>query len=166
MGLLLGALTVAAVGVILGGIVQGLLPLPVRLAALAMLAAAVLLREVGLIKLPVPENARLVPEHVLHRGRVLGGIQFGFEMGTGMRTYSPSSLPHLVLAAVLLALPWNGALAAGAGFAVARWIMAAASIGHSEDGGWSDVWSMNARLLASVTGVATVAALAWGLWPW
>ncbi|WP_157254657.1 hypothetical protein [Nonomuraea typhae] len=165
MGLVLGALTVAAVGVILGGIVQGLVPLPVRLASLGLLAGAVLLRELGLIRLPVPENARLVPEHVLERGRALGGIQFGFEMGTGMRTYSPSAQPHLVLAAVLLMLPWDGALAAGAGFAAARWIMAAASIGHSEDGGWSDLWQIHARLLAAATAIATVGSLAWGLWP-
>jgi hypothetical protein len=157
---------VVSVGAVVGGLVQGLIPLPVRLGGLALLAAAVLLRELGLIRLPVPENARLVPEHVLHRGRALGGLQFGFEMGTGMRTYSPSALPHLVLAAVVLALPWQGALAAGAGFALARWIMAAASIGHSDDGSWSELWKRNGRLLAAGTAIAAIGSLTWGLWPW
>ncbi|MFF5213029.1 hypothetical protein [Streptosporangium sp. NPDC000396] len=146
-----------------GGVVQSVLPTAVRLALLGVLAVIVLLRETGLITLRVPENARLVPEHVLHRGRVLGGIQFGFEMGTGMRTYSPSSLPHLVLLALLLAVPFPGALAAGAGFALARWIMAAASVTHSDDGSWSFLWDDNKRLLAAATAASAVASLALGL---
>ncbi|WP_214413095.1 hypothetical protein [Sphaerisporangium fuscum] len=150
-------------GAVLGGVVQALAPWPVRLALLGPLAAVVLLRETGMISLRVPENRRLVPEHVLNRGRVLGGVQFGFEMGTGMRTYSPSSLPHLVLAALLLAVPWTGALAAGAGFAAARWIMAAASIAHSDDGSWTTLWRANSRLLATATAVAAIASLAAGL---
>ncbi|MBG0831092.1 hypothetical protein HS041_25355 [Planomonospora sp. ID67723] len=166
MGLLLGAWTVAGVAAILGGLVQPILPAPVRLAPLGLLAVVVLLREWGLISVPVPENARLVPEHVLHRGRVAGGIQFGFEMGTGMRTYSPSAQPHIVLAALLLAVPPLGALAAGLGFAVARWAMAAASVLHGADGEWSDLWQINARLLAAGTAAATVASLAFGVLPW
>ncbi|MFI6321046.1 hypothetical protein ACIBG8_26150 [Nonomuraea sp. NPDC050556] len=140
-----------------------MLPWSLRIGLLALVAVAVVLREAGLIALPVPENARLVPESVLGRGRALGGVQFGFEMGTGMRTYSPSSLPHLVLLAMLLAVPFSGAMAAAVGFAAARWIMAAASITHSDDGSWSDLWSSHARLLAVMTAVGTTAALALGL---
>lgn len=154
----------AGVGLILGGIVQGLVPLPVRLTLLGLLAAAVLLREFGLVDFRVPENARLVPEHVLQRGPMLGGVQFGFEMGTGMRTYSPSSAPHLVLAAIVLALPWDGALVAGVGFAFARWLMAAASLGHSEDGGWSDTWLLHSRLLAAATALGAVGSLVYAVW--
>ncbi|MDX3104766.1 hypothetical protein [Nonomuraea angiospora] len=164
LGLWLGATSVAVVAAALGGVVQSLLPPAVRLVPLGLVALAVLLREAGVITLPVPENKRLVPEHVLHRGRVFGGVQFGFEMGTGMRTYSPSALPHLVLLAVLLAVPFSGALAAAAGFAAARWIMAAASIAHSDDGSWSALWSDNRRLLAVATAVAAIASLAAGLW--
>ncbi|WP_188187683.1 hypothetical protein [Nonomuraea sp. SYSU D8015] len=160
---MLGAWTVALVAVVLGGVVQALVPAPVRLGLLALLAAVVVLREFGLISVPMPENARLVPEHVVHKGRLAGGIQFGFEMGTGMRTYSPSAQPHLVLLAMLLALPWYGALAAATGFAFARWAMAAASIAHSDDGGWSDLWHANARVLAAATAVGTVTALTSGL---
>jgi hypothetical protein len=160
----LGATSVAVVAGVFGGIVQSLLPPVVRLALLGLVAGAVLLRETGLIKLPVPENKRLVPEHVLQRGRVFGGIQFGFEMGTGMRTYSPSSLPHLVLVAIVLVVPFSGALAAAGGFAAARWIMAAASIAHSDDGSWSELWSSNRRVLAIATTLATIGSLAAGVW--
>ncbi|MEO3927137.1 hypothetical protein ABGB07_25200 [Micromonosporaceae bacterium B7E4] len=140
-----------------------LLPAPVRLGPLALLAGAVLLREAGLLTLPVPENRRLVPEAVQHRGRFLGTIQFGFEMGTGMRTYSPSALPHLVLLAILLAVPFAGALTAGIGFAAARWIMPAASLGYGGDGSWEERWRAHRRLLAVATALATVTALATGL---
>ncbi|MCG5212085.1 hypothetical protein [Streptosporangium sp. KLBMP 9127] len=154
-----------AVAAVAGGVVQSLLPAPLRLAVLGLLAAAVLLREAGLISLPVPENRRLVPEHVLNRGRLAGGIQFGFEMGTGMRTYSPSALPHLVLAALVLAVPLPGALAAGTGFAAARWIMAAVSMAHSDDGSWTTLWHANQRFLALATATATATALTLALLP-
>ncbi|MFD1939255.1 hypothetical protein ACFSKW_48120 [Nonomuraea mangrovi] len=164
VGLLLGASSVAVVAATIGGVFQALLPPSLRLGLLALLAGVVFLREAGLITLTVPENKRLVPEHVLGRGRVLGGIQFGFEMGTGMRTYSPSALPHLVLVSLVLAVPFSGAMAAAAGFAAARWIMAAASIFHSDDGEWTELWFDNQRLLAVATAVGTIASLLLGLW--
>ncbi|GAA2415182.1 hypothetical protein [Nonomuraea africana] len=163
LGLLLGASTVAFVAGVLGGVVQALVPASVRLGALALLAAAVLARETGLVSFRVPENRRLVPEHVLNKGRVVGGMQFGFEMGTGMRTYSPSAQPHLVLAAMVLALPFGGTLAAGVGFGLARWAMAAASMAHSDDGSWTAAWHRNQRPLAVATAVATIGSLALGL---
>ena len=163
LGLQSGALLVVFVGAVVGGLIQALLPLPVRLLLFAALAGAVVLREAGLIRLPVPENKRLVPEDVQHRGKVVGPIQFGFEMGTNMRTYSPSALPHLVLLGVLLVVPFTGALAAGAGFAVARWLMPMASIGYGADGGWEDGWRTYRRQLAVATAVATVTAVATGI---
>ncbi|WP_433368795.1 hypothetical protein [Streptosporangium sp. CA-115845] len=163
LGLLLGASTVAFVAGVFGGVVQALVPAPVRLGALALLAAVVFARETGLASFRVPENRRLVPEHVLHKGRVIGGVQFGFEMGTGMRTYSPSAQPHLVLAAMVLALPFGGALAAGVGFALARWVMAAASMAHSDDGSWTAAWKRNQRRLAVATAVTTIGSLVAGL---
>jgi hypothetical protein len=164
VGLVLGASVVAFTAAILGGLVQALVPEQVRLGLLGGLALAVLLREAGLISLPVPENRRLVPEVVLQRGRMLGPIQFGFEMGTGMRTYSPSALPHLVLLAIVLAIPLPGAMLAAVGFAAARWIMAAASIGHSDAGEWSASWQAHKRFFAVSTTLAVLVSLAAGLW--
>lgn len=152
----------AFVAAVLGAVAQSLVPSTVLLGVVAILAALVLMRELGVVSLPVPENARLVPEHVQRRGRVLGPIQFGFEMGTGMRTYSPSALPHLVLAAIVLAMPLGHALAAGVGFAAARWIMAAASNAYSDDGAWYARWRAHGRPLAALMALATLAALAAG----
>lgn len=51
-----------------------------------------------------------------------------------MRTYSPSALPHLVLAAVVLVVPLPVAFAVAAGFAAGRWTMPVASDAWSDDG--------------------------------
>ncbi|NKZ02392.1 hypothetical protein [Actinomadura latina] len=159
---------VTLVAAVFGGLVQALLPFSARAGVFGLAALAVLLRESGLVKLPVPENKRLVPEEVQHRGRLAGPIQFGFEMGTGMRTYSPSALPHLVLLAVVLVLPFPGALATGVGFALARWIMPAASIGHGADGAWEDRWIAHRGLLAAGTALGVLVTLGTGIvmTPW
>jgi len=91
-GLLLGAALVAFVAAAVGALPQALVPAPVRWAVFGVIALPVLLREAGVLTFAVPQNARLVPEDVQHL-REWGALQFGFEMGTGMRTYSPSALP-------------------------------------------------------------------------
>jgi hypothetical protein len=52
-----------------------------------------------------------------------GSVQFGAEMGTGMRTYSPTGLPHVVAISLFLLESWSDALMAGAGFALGRALM-------------------------------------------
>ena len=160
--MLLGACLVAFTGAVLGGVVQALTPYPLRLGLWSAAAVAVLLREFAIVRFRVPENRRLVPESVLHRGRAIGGVQFGFEMGTGMRTYSPSALPHLVLLAVLLVLPLPEALLAGTGFALSRWLMAFSSVVHPGD--WSALWDRHSRTLAVLTTVSAYLSFAAFLW--
>jgi hypothetical protein len=150
---------VAFVAAVAGALPQALVPGPVRAAVLGVAATAVLGRELQLWRFPVPENARLVPEDVQHRGH-WGALQFGFEMGTGMRTYSPSALPHLVLAAVVLVVPLPAALAVAAGFAAGRWAMPVLSNAWSDDGGWTEVWSAAERVVRPLVACVCVAALA------
>src|SRR4051794_15604655 len=128
----------------LGALPQALVPLPVRAALLGAAALVVLGRELGLWRFRVPENARLVPEEVQHRAE-WGALQFGFEMGTGMRTYSPSALPHLALAAVVLVVPLPLAPAVAAGFAAGRLAMPVMSNGWGDDGSWAEGWSAAGR---------------------
>jgi hypothetical protein len=161
--LLLGSLSIGVAGMILGGVIQELVPRTVRAWLLATLAAGVLVREIWPAMLPIPENRRLIPEHVASHGRVLGPLQFGFEMGTGVRTYSPSALPHLLLAAVVLMIPPAGAFAAVAGFASARWLMAVISNRYDDAGGWTDAWQRHRRTLAGLTAIGAVTALAAGV---
>jgi hypothetical protein len=131
----------------------------VRTALWGAAAAVVLGRELGLWRFRVPENARLVPEDVQHRGQ-WGALQFGFEMGTGMRTYSPSALPHLALAAVVLVVPLPAAAAVAAGFAAGRLAMPVLSNAWSDDGGWTELWASAERVVRPVLAVACVGALA------
>ena len=139
-----------------GALPQAVLPAPVRAAVLGVGAVLVLGRELGLWRLPVPENARLVPEDVQHRAH-WGAWQFGFEMGTGMRTYSPSALPHLVLAAVVLVVPLPTAPAVAAGFAAGRFAVPVLAGG---DGGWSGRWTSAEPVVRPVLAGTCVAALA------
>jgi hypothetical protein len=158
-GLLLGAVLVAFVAGVVGALPQALLPAAVRYALFALVAVPVLLREVGLVRFPVPQNARLVPEDVQHLRR-WGALQFGFEMGTGMRTYSPSGLPHVVLAAVLLTVPLPPAFALAAGFAVGRLAMPLLSNGWSDDGSWTAVWARAERIVRPLLALTCIGSLA------
>jgi hypothetical protein len=158
-GLLLGALLVGFVAGALGALPQALLPAPVRYTLFALVAVPVLLREVGLVRFPVPQNARLVPEDVQHLRR-WGALQFGFEMGTGVRTYSPSALPHLVLAAVLLVVPLPAAFALAAGFALGRLAMPLLSNLWSDDGSWTHVWARSEPVVRPLLALTCVGSLA------
>lgn len=157
-GLLLGAVAVAFVAAVLGALPQALIPAPVRWALFAAAAVPVLLRECGLLRFAVPQNARLVPEDVQHL-REWGALQFGFEMGTGMRTYSPSALPHLALIAIVLVVPFPAAFALAAGFATGRLAMPLLSNAWSADGAWTELWSRAEALVRPILACATVATL-------
>ena len=142
----------------LGALPQALIPAPVRAALIGLPALVVLGRELGLWRFAVPENARLVPEEVQHRAH-WGALQFGFEMGTGMRTYSPSALPHLALAAVVLVVPLPVAPAVAVGFAVGRFAMPMLSNAWSDDGAWTEIWPAAQPLVRPLLAVACVGSL-------
>lgn len=121
-GLFVGAIATALGFVVVGSLIR--IPLPALAASLVVAAAALvlLLREFGAISFPLVQNARLVPQFVTNIP-FWGSLQFGMEMGTGMRTYSPTGLPHIMALAIVFLASWPEALAAGAGFALARAIM-------------------------------------------
>jgi len=150
---------VACVAAVLGALPQALMPAPVRSGLLGVAAVVVLGRELGLWRFAVPENARLVPEDVQHRAH-WGALQFGFEMGTGMRTYSPSALPHLVLAAVVLVVPLPVAPLVAAGFAAGRFAMPVLSNAWSDDGAWTAVWAAAQPVVRPLLACVCVGALA------
>lgn len=68
----------------------------------------------------LPQRHRQVERSVHRRGGIVGSFQFGFEMGTGVRTYTPTALPHVcALSLILVAEPGTGVVAGGA-FAMGR----------------------------------------------
>lgn len=74
---------------------------------------------VGVITLP--EARRQIPSQVFTNGIYRGAYQFGFEMGTGVRTYVPSIAPYFLLLSVWLAHPTLAtALLVGFGFGLGR----------------------------------------------
>jgi len=121
-GLFLGGVVTAVALVVVGSLVRAPIPAIARPWVVGVAAAALLAREIGLLRFKVPQNARQVPQFVT-RIRFWGALQFGTEMGTGMRTYSPTGLPHVVAVAILLLAAWPDALLAGLGFAAGRALM-------------------------------------------
>jgi hypothetical protein len=96
-------------------------PAGVRRVALVAVALLGLLRELGVVRLPLPQNARQIPQEVLHRDRLRGSARFGFELGTGVRTYVSATAPYVLAAAVLLlGQDPAAAVAAGLGFGAGR----------------------------------------------
>jgi len=160
------------VGLVAGGLLSGLVlglasglfaPLPSawRHGAIGLVALLGLLRETGAVRFPLPQNTRQVPQHVLQRNLLQGATQFGFELGTGVRTFVSSSAPYVLAVAVLLAgQRLHIAILAGLGFGGGR---AATPLVRYASGAVAD-WDtrLGARLrVITVAGCgAMVAALA------
>lgn len=121
-GLFVGAMATTFAFVVAGSLLRAPIPYVVLQVVVAVAAAVLLLQELGLLKFPIPQNARLVPQFVT-RIPFWGSVQFGMEMGTGMRTYSPTALPHVMAIAVVCLASWQHALLAGVGFALGRAVM-------------------------------------------
>jgi hypothetical protein len=161
VGLLAGGITISALAVALGSLVRPALPPAVRAALIVAVALFVLAGECGLHRTALPHRRTQVPSAVIGAGGDAGALQFGFEMGCGVRTHMPSNLPYLPLVAVLLAGSWVAALLAGLGFGLGR---AAMALGrhHSRDAAWWDrQWQCHGhRLRIILTLAAIVVAVA------
>ncbi|MBA9004890.1 hypothetical protein [Thermomonospora cellulosilytica] len=157
-------------GLLLGGALSGLVvwllsglsePIPEtgRAAAVAAVAVAGVLREFGVLRLPLPQNARQIPQDVLRMRPRLGPVQFGFELGTGVRTYVSSSAPYVAALALLLSHPAaRVAAAAGLGFGVGR-ALTAATVLWSRDPGWNARAAVRMPLLTRLAVTALALAL-------
>ena len=117
-----GALLTAALAWIVSGLGSLVRP-DVRTAALAAGALVVGLARVGPLayRIPLPENRRQIPTEVFNGGLVRGALRFGFELGTGARTYVPAPAPYVLLLVLLLAwLPLGLAVLVALGFGLGR----------------------------------------------
>ncbi|RBM19460.1 hypothetical protein [Streptomyces sp. PT12] len=162
-GLLLGGTLSATVLWLASGLVT---PVPEVVRAPAAIGVALLgvARDAGLIALPLPQNARQVPQDVLQRDLVRGALQFGFELGTGVRTYVSASLPYAAAAAVLLAGDAGAALLTGVGFALGRAatpaLRLASGTGEEWDGRLLDrLWLLSVGGGTALAGALTLLAL-------
>lgn len=142
-----------------GGIVTALVPSAVRVAAVVAVVVAVVAREASGRPWRRLQNRRLVPQDIVARGQVEGPLQFGFEMGTGLRTFSPSALPHLLLFLVVLAGGLAEGLAAGAGFALGRALVPLARGAAARRTDWDAELQRTSAWLLRVSALGFVAAL-------
>lgn len=103
------------------------LPSEVRLTLLASGAVVLWMAK------QLPEARRQIPAEVFRGGIVRGAMRFGFEMGTGVRTYSPSPAPYLLALAILMGtLPLGHVLLLGLGFGFGRALPLFAGLARSE----------------------------------
>jgi hypothetical protein len=159
-GLLAGGFTSSLVAVALGTLLLRPL-LPVRLAVGVVLAAFVLvaLQEFGIFRLRLPQNARQVPESISADGASYGALHFGFEMGSGVRTYMTSGLPHVLAAGVLLVAGWSAALLAGLAFGAGRALMTLSRHAYHDDTRWDRSLARHDTSLRALMTLATALAL-------
>ncbi|XBB66729.1 hypothetical protein ABFU82_21870 [Nocardioides sp. WV_118_6] len=128
-----------------------------------------LLHDTVLPRLPLPQNARQVPENVVRSGPRLGALQFGLEMGTGARTFMTSMTPHMLGATLLLLMSWQAGLLAGAAFGLGRSIVPLARSLTEHETRWSNEFADRERTIR--TAIAATSAAAWitlmtGTGPW
>jgi hypothetical protein len=93
-GAILGGATTAAL-LWFGSFFVAPLPPLARHAAIVLVVLAALVHDVGIRRLPLPQNARQVPRAVFANGALRGFFQFGYEMGTGVRTYLTTATPYV-----------------------------------------------------------------------
>jgi hypothetical protein len=142
--------------VALGSLVRPVVPPAGRVGLIVAVALFVLAGECGLHRVTLPHRRAQVPSTVIAAGGDAGALQFGFEMGCGVRTHMPSNVPYLALMAVLLVSSWAAAVAAGLGFGLGR---AAMALGrhHSRDAPWWDrQWQRHERPIRITLALAAV----------
>ncbi|SDK08959.1 hypothetical protein SAMN05421874_10584 [Nonomuraea maritima] len=149
---MIGALLAGIITGTLGGLAS-IIPEAVRLWALAPITAVIMLFELAGRPLSLPQNRRLVPQDVIPRADFSGPLQFGFEMGTGVRTFTPTALPQLLVVVVVLAGGLGPGLLAGLGFGVGRTLMPLARALSGDPRQW------DTRLLASTAWVGRLCAI-------
>lgn len=161
-GLLLGALLSATVLWLLSGLLS---PVPAgwRQGLLLAAAAAATARDAGWLRIPLPQNARQIPQQVLQRHLVRGTLQFGFELGTGVRTYVSSSAPYVLALAVLLDGGLGTALAIGCGFAAGRALTPVLRLLSGDPETWDARLTARLRALTCLAcaGIAAAVAAGW-----
>ena len=96
------------------------------MALFVALAALILLAGHGFIGVRLPQKRQQIPRTVFARSPATAAARFGYELGTGLRTYLPSAAPHvLAVGLVVLGGPLWVAVAVGVGFGFGRGLLPA-----------------------------------------
>ena len=117
-----GALMTALTAWILSGFLAPLAP-PIRYFLLVLGALLLWMVKQGPLStvLSLPEARRQIPAEVFGDTLTRSAFRFGFELGTGVRTYIPSPAPYILLLALIVAhLPLGITVMVGLGFGLGR----------------------------------------------
>src|SRR5262245_30587809 len=95
VGFVAGGFSIAVAFWIVSGLLE---PIPhvVRMVAFVIVTAVLCIGSATLGPRALPANRRQIPPEVLMGRGGMGVFQFGFEIGTGMRTFLPTAAPHVV----------------------------------------------------------------------
>lgn len=163
--LILGGTLSAAVIWLTSGLGRGLPP-AWRIGLLSAVTILAVLREFHVLNIGLPQNSRQIPQEVLAKGPLLGPFQFGFELGTGMRTFVSSSLPYVLAGVVwLYATDYVTAFLVGASFGLGRAAMPAARYWSGSGESWDQrldshmSWLPQASLAVGVAAAAMIVTM-------
>lgn len=155
--------TLTSTGLVIVGSGLDLISPLVRSGALVVLGGVLVLRDLDMVELPLPQNRRQVPQSVFYRGIAHASARFGFELGTGVRTYVPTSAPYaLASAIVLLDLGTGLATLAGLGFGLGRGMTLAMWPRRVGWGQFTPTQWGNALRLLSITYIGTICTIGLG----
>ncbi|HEX5740448.1 MAG TPA: hypothetical protein VFY17_02700 [Pilimelia sp.] len=165
-GLVLGGAATGVLALLPAAVAQAVLPPGGRAVAALLLAAVCLAADAGLLPVRLPQNARQVPSTVVVDTAGEGALRFGFEMGTGLRTYLPSHLPYAALGVAQLLTPWWLTPLAGAAFGAGRTVVVRAVLRAGDATAWDAAHHRHRRVVQPVLWAAAlccllVAARAW-----
>jgi hypothetical protein len=145
---------------LLGAAIFGWVPIQVGVIASVALGTAGVLRDSGLLRFKLPENRRLIPQDVLNGWLLPAHLQFGFEMGTGVRTYVPATAPYVLGVAVLLSnVSLVHAVLVGVLFGLGRLAIVLSRLLSGAEGDWDRRLNKAARPMATLMTLGTSAAI-------
>jgi hypothetical protein len=122
VGTCLGSLLTVTVAWFLSGFAS-VVPATWRIVLLCAGAAFIWLGKEGPLahRITLPESRHQIPTDVFIGSPARGAFRFGFELGTGVRTYAAASAPYILLLLLLVgALPVGWALLVAGGFGLGR----------------------------------------------
>lgn len=150
-----GSLTGAALGVA-ASVIAIMVDSPVRV-ALTVLAVGGPIASCLIGKpLQLPQRKRIIEQDIISRRDFGGPFQFGVEMGTGLRTFLPSPLAHVVAFSVLLLGDLFLGIVAGLAFGVGRALMPVSASWATSYERWEDRMLDNALRLERIYALAVL----------
>jgi hypothetical protein len=105
--------------VLVGGLATPISASQRQLIGVALIACIAVVDQFWRGRSLLPQNMRQIPRDVMIGGRS-GVAQFGFELGTGVRTFMPSLAPYMVAVVLVVAASPLAALLAAVGFGIGR----------------------------------------------